>query len=105
MTSSSSPTIDVILNININNCSIDKDDSYKYVSTTDNDARSPGSKRPTAICIDINVQAPRESHNNHAATTKSLMLQQVQALELCRSVQRGDFEEGVTRGIVEGYGW
>eukprot|EP00956_Cyclotella_meneghiniana_P032923 scaffold92178_cov57-Cyclotella_meneghiniana.AAC.1 len=71
MTSSSSPTIDVILNININNFSIDKVEAYKYVSTTDNDARSPGSKHPTAICIDINVQAPQESHNNHAATASN----------------------------------
>eukprot|EP00956_Cyclotella_meneghiniana_P036430 scaffold125723_cov87-Cyclotella_meneghiniana.AAC.2 len=66
MTSSSSPTIDVILNININilnHCSIDKVETY---------ARPQGNnERPTAICIDINVQPPQESHNNHAATASN----------------------------------
>jgi len=76
MTSSSSPTIDVTLNINIknifNHCSIDKVETYKYVSTTDNAARPQGNnERPTAICIDINVQPPQESHNNHAATASN----------------------------------
>ena len=52
------------------------------------------------------VPVSSSNTNTHQLTkTESLMLQQVQALELCRSVQRGDFEEGVTRGIVEGYGW
>ena len=76
MTSSSSPTIDVTLNININNilnhCSIDKAETYKYASTTDNAARPQGNnERPTAIRIDINVQPPQESHNNHAATASN----------------------------------